>query len=105
MHGGLITEVTINREVNVRGGPMMGGCSTSDKKNAAFIKTSHFMAKVKSKVKEQVNLFSSWVHKELSPGSRKYHDNIVTDMKEKILEYCDPFSRYPCTSFEDRCRN
>ena len=71
---------------------MMGGYSTSDKKNDAFIKTSHIMAKVSSKPKEQVNLVSSCVHNELPPGSRKYHDNIVTDMKEKNLEYCDPFS-------------
>ena len=87
----MITEVTINQEVNVRDGPMMDGYSTSDKKNNAFIKTSHFMAKVRSKLKEQVNLVSSCVHKELPPGSRKYHENIVTDMKEKNLEYCDPF--------------
>ena len=70
---------------------MMGGYSTSDKKNDAFIKTSHFMAKFRSKLKEQVNLLSYCVHKEVSPGSKKY-DNIVTDMKEKILGYCDPFS-------------
>ena len=90
----MILEVTINREVNVRGGPMMGGYITSDKANVAFIKikTSHFMTKVRSKLKEQVNLLSLCVHKELSAGSRKHHDNIVTDMKEKILEYCDPFS-------------
>ena len=88
----MITEVTINREVNVRGGLTMGGYSTLYKTNVAFIKTSHFMAKVRSKLKEQVNLLSSCVHKNLSPGSRKHYDNIVTDMKEKILEYCDPFS-------------
>ena len=70
----------------------MGGYSTLYKTNVAFIKTSHFMAKVRSKLKEQVNLLSSCFHKDLSPGSRKHHDNIVTDTKEKILEYCDPFS-------------
>ena len=53
------------------------------------------MAKVRSKLKEQVNLLSSCVHKELSPGPRRYHDNIVKDMKEKILEYCDPFLNAP----------
>ena len=78
--------------MNVRGGPMMGGYITSDRKNDAFIKTSHFMTKFRSKLKEQVNLFSPCIHKELSPGSRKYHDNIVTDMQEKILEYCNTFS-------------
>ena len=54
IHGGLITEVTINREVNVRGDPMMGGYSTLVKTNVAFIKikTSHFMTKVRPKLKE-----------------------------------------------------
>ena len=81
----MITEATINREVNVRGGLMMGGYRTSDKTNGAFIKTGYFMAEVRSKLKEQVNLLSSCVHKELSPGSRKYHENIVTYNKEKIV--------------------
>ena len=51
IHEGLITEITINREVNVCGGPMMGGYSTSDKTNVAFIKikTSHFMTKADQK--------------------------------------------------------
>ena len=40
-------------------------------------------------------MLSSCVHKELSPGSRKFHENIVTDMKEKILEYCYPFLNGP----------
>ena len=64
----------------------MGGYSTLDKTNDAFIKTSHIMAKLK----EQVNSLLSSVQKELSPGSTKY-GNIVTDMTEKILEYCDLF--------------
>ena len=84
-------KVKINQEVNARGGPMMGGYSTLDKTNDAFIKTSHIMAKLK----EQVNFLSSCVHKELLPGSTKYHGNIVTDMIEKILEYCDPFLYAP----------
>ena len=82
IRGDLITEVTVNQQVKIRGGPMMGGYSISDKTNNLFIKTSHAMAKVKSKLKEQVNLLSSCVLKKLSPGSRKYHDKIVTDMKK-----------------------
>lgn len=33
IHGDLITETTINREVNVRGGPMRDGFSTSERAN------------------------------------------------------------------------
>ena len=43
----------------------MGGYSTSDKTNDTFHKISHVMAKVRSKLKEQVNLLSSCVHKEV----------------------------------------
>ena len=64
---------------------MMGGYSLMDKKNDAFIKTSHVMGKVRSKLKEQVNLLSPWVHKELSPGPRKYRDNIREREKLRIL--------------------
>ena len=45
-----MAEVTINREVKVRGGLMMGGYSTLDQKNDGFIKTCHFMAKVRPKI-------------------------------------------------------
>ena len=66
---------------------MMGKYSTLDQTNDAFIKTSHLMAKLRSKLKEQVSMISLCVHKELSPGSRKYHDYIVIDIKENILEH------------------
>ena len=89
IQGGLITEVTINREVKVHGGSMMGGHSTLNRKTDAFTKTSHVMANDRSNLKVQDNMLSSCVHKEVSPGSRKYHDNIVTEMKEsfKIVHF------------------
>ena len=70
MHGYLITEVAINCEFKVRNGQIMGGYSTSDQINDAFIKTRYVMAKVRSKLKEQVNMLSSCIHKELSPEAR-----------------------------------
>ena len=95
IHGDLITEVTINREVKVDGISVTGRYTTSDQKNDTFIKTSHIMVNIWSKLKVQDYMLSSYFHKEVSPGSRKYHDNIVTDMKEKNLEYCDPFFYVP----------
>ena len=62
IHGDLITETTINREVKVRGGPVRGGYSTSFEANDAFIKTSHLMAKIRGKLKEKLNVLSSTVH-------------------------------------------
>ena len=71
VHGDLITETTINREVKVRGGPMQGGYSTSLKTTDAFIKTSHLMAKIRRKVKDRLKILTTSVHKELSPGARR----------------------------------
>ena len=89
IQGDLITEVTINREVKVHGGSMIGGHSTLNQKTDAITKTSHVMANVRSNLKVQDNVLSSCVHKEASPGSRKCHDNIVTEMKEsfKIVHF------------------
>ena len=49
--GDLTTEVTINHEVKVCGGRMMSGSSTPDQTNDTFIKISHVMTKVRSKLK------------------------------------------------------
>lgn len=47
-------------------------------------------------------MLSLCVHKEQSQGSRKYHDNIVTDINEKNLEYCDSFLMSPTVVHRDR---
>ena len=67
IHGDLITETTINREVKVRGGPMRDGYSTSLSTTDAFIKISHVMAKIRRKVKEKMSVLTTSVHKELTP--------------------------------------
>ena len=46
IHGDLITETTMNREMKVRGGPIQGGFSTHEKAVDTFVKTSHFMATI-----------------------------------------------------------
>ena len=53
IHGDLITETTINREVKVRGGPKRDGINTSESTNDSFIKTRHLMAKIRAKLKEK----------------------------------------------------
>ena len=63
IHGDLITETTINREVKVRGGPMRGGYSTFERTTDAFIKTSHLMAAIRRKLKEKLSYVTSSTHK------------------------------------------
>ena len=45
--GDLVNEETINREINVRGGPMRGGCSTSIDAENDFIINSYILAKLR----------------------------------------------------------
>ena len=99
IHGDLITETTINREVEVRGGPMRGGYSTSFEANDAFIKTSHLMAKIRGKLKEKLNVLSSTVHKEVTPAARSRHDTIVTRLEVTLKDYFDPFVDGPARHF------
>ena len=65
IHGDLITETTINREVKVRGGPMRGGYSTSLPNTDTFIKTSHLMAKIRRKMKEKLTVLKHLCTKNL----------------------------------------
>jgi hypothetical protein len=70
IHGDLITETKINREVKVRVGPMQGGYSTSESTVDTFVKTSHIMAKLRSALKERVGALTSSTHKETTLGAR-----------------------------------
>ena len=63
IHGDLITETTINREVKVRGGPKQGGYSTNEQTTDTFIKTSHIMAKLRATLKERLDILTSSTHK------------------------------------------
>ena len=95
IHKDLMTEVTLNSDAKACRSLMMDGYSTSEQKNYAFDKTSHVIAKVRSKIKQHVDMLPSCIHKEVSPRFKKFYDNIITDMNEKILECCDPFLNAP----------
>ena len=100
IHGDLITETTSNREVKVRGGPMRGGYSTSEKTTDALIKTSHLMAAIRRKLKEKLSYVPSSAHKEITPGSRKQNDNVVRDLTIQLGDYFDPFLEAPARHFK-----
>ena len=69
MHGDLITETTINREVKAKVGPMQGGFSTDIIAVDTFMKTSHFIANLRMKLKERLRVFTTLSHKETSAGA------------------------------------
>ena len=97
-HGDLITETTITREGKVRG-PLRGGYSTSFEANDAFVKTSHLMAKIRSKLKEKLSVLSSSVHKEVTPAARRRHDAIATHLDITLKDYFDQFLHGPARNF------
>lgn len=92
VHGDFITEVTVNREVKVRGGPMQGGFSTSLKAEDAFIKTNHLMAKVRAALNEKFKIMTTSTHKETAQGAKKQHENTVQALVDQMSKYMDPFA-------------
>ena len=74
----LVTEVTINREVKVRGGPMRGGQSTSIDAENDFILNSHMLAELKNKINSKTDPN----HKKLTTGCLKNKKNKQQDSLE-----------------------
>eukprot|EP00795_Rhopilema_esculentum_P004685 gene4685-20973_t len=101
MNGDLITEMTINREVTARGGPMQGGFSTDITAVDTFMKTSHFIANLRMKLKERLRVFTTSSHKEKSVGARKKHEIMIQFLINKLDSYFDPFLAGPARHFKN----
>ena len=91
IHGDLITETTVNREVKVKGGPTQGGYSTSEQATDAFIKTSHLIAKLRATLKERLDILISSTHKELTIGARRRHEETIEALVSHLGKYANPF--------------
>ena len=55
-----------------------------------FIKTSHLMAAIRSKLKGNLSYITSSAHKETTQGSR-IKQNVVKDLTNQLGQYFDPF--------------
>ena len=95
IHGDMIKESTINREVKFRGGPMQGGYSTSEQATDTFVKTGHIMAKLRSTLKERLDIQTYSTHKETTIGQRRLHDNMIKSLVIQLDKYFDPFLTGP----------
>ena len=62
--GDLFTEVTINRQVKVKSGPMRCSYSTSIDAETDFILNFHILAKLRKELKNKMNLKTDSNHKE-----------------------------------------
>ena len=80
---------------------MRGGYSTSEETSDAFIKSSHIMATIRSKPKKKKLAYAtSSAHKEITPGFRVKHDNVVKDLTNHLREYFNPFIDVPAGNFK-----
>ena len=91
IHGDLITETSINREVRVRGEPMQGGFSTDLRTVDTFMKTSHISADLRAKLKERLNVIPTSNHKEMTKGAKKKHEEMIKSLVAQLDNYFDPF--------------
>ena len=91
IHGDLIIETTVNREVKVKGGPMQGGYSTSEQAADALIKTRHLIAKLRATIKERLDILTSSPHKELTIGARRRHEETIEALVSHLGKYAKPF--------------
>ena len=87
----MVTEVTINREVKVRGGPMRGGYSTTIDAENDFILNSHILTKLRKELKNKMNLKTDCNHKESTPGDFKKHEEQIAGLVGSLNNYGDPF--------------
>ena len=59
-----------------------------------WIKTSHIHAKLQSALRDQINMSTSSVHKEITTSAKKMHIQHVEQLKQKLRGYSlDPFSQ------------
>ena len=94
-HGDLETE-HFNRETKGTAGPFRSGYSTDMHAVNRWIKTSHCHAKIRKAVKTQFRIYTSSVHKELTPKNKKLHHDHVNALKKKLQDYNDePFKPGP----------
>ena len=69
--GDLVTQVTVNREVNISGGPIRGDYITFIKVIDRFILNTHAFAKLRCRLKTRMNTKTSRNHKEFLHRQRK----------------------------------
>ena len=99
-HGDLIIEMTINKEVKVRGGPMQGGYSTDLKSMNRFVKNTHHMAKLRAALKKKLKILTSSNHKETTSSGKRTHEKMIVRMLDQLKRYLNPFDEQAVRNFK-----
>ena len=87
----LVNEKTINREVNVRGGPMSGGYSAVIDAENDFILNSHILAKLRKEFKKKKIFKTDSNFKESTPGEIRKHQEQKARLIGSLNNYTTPF--------------
>ena len=94
-HGDIETE-HFNRETKGTAVPFRSGYSTDIDAVNRWVKTSHIHTRLRKAVKKNFRLFTSSVHKEMTPSNKKRHYNHVHSLKKKLRDYnAKPFKPGP----------
>ena len=88
---GLVNEETINREVNVGGGPMSGCYSSATDAENDFILNSHILAKLRKEFKKKKNFKTDSNFKESTPGEIRKHQEQKARLIGSLNNYTIPF--------------
>ena len=70
----LVNEETINREVNVKGGPMSSGYNSAIDAENDFILNSHILVKLRKEFTKKKNFKTDSNFKESTPGEIRKHE-------------------------------
>ena len=78
IHGNLVTE-HFNKETKGTAGPFRPGYSTDIYAVNKWIKTSHIHCKMRKMLRKKLKVFTSQVHKEMTPGNKRLHFEKFSD--------------------------
>ena len=85
IHGDLVTE-HFNKETKGTAGPFCSGYSTAIDAVNKWIKTSHIHSKIRTMLRKNLKVFTSQVHKEMTPGNKRLHFEHVRSLKAKLKQ-------------------
>ena len=86
VHGDLVTE-HYNRETKVNAGPFRLGFSTSLTMTNKWVRNIHLHAKMRTAMRDKLNIKLSSTHKEVTDSGKKLHQKHVYSLKKKLYDY------------------
>ena len=89
--GDLVTEVTVNREVKVRGGPMRGGYSISFNAENDFVLESVILTELRKELNIKMRLKTASKHKDATCGKMQRRKEQTQSLLKILKTFVSPF--------------